>query len=264
MLSTKYRFLWIVVAAVLVPVILNFTIFQFSTPFTFKGDWLGFWANYSGALLGAAVAYFVANSQIEKQVKINQEEQKYNKVVNQLPALVRLKVENEKYIEELTRVEGQWIEILNAHNGIIKDPTEDEDAQGIEKTHLLEAYYPMEPADLGVDQYIEKIDDIDLHIRLIKAFNFYRGFYEAVTFDFQSVWSRVGDYVQDNTEEAAASIPGEIRDEIRLVMNKTEIYSKKKETVWDDLHDNNWIKEFNELLQCINAEIETIKRLREK
>ncbi|MCM3641414.1 hypothetical protein M4D68_09720 [Priestia aryabhattai] len=72
--NIKEKKFWLTTVAVLAaPAVLNFTIFQFNTPWTYgEGDeWLSFWGNYSGGLISAYVAYFIANSQIEKQAKID-------------------------------------------------------------------------------------------------------------------------------------------------------------------------------------------------
>ncbi|MDA2738032.1 hypothetical protein PDQ75_23020 [Bacillus cereus group sp. Bc015] len=63
---TWKEFLIVIICFVLTPVILNYVLFTWRAPRVYgDGDtWLGFWGNYSGAFVGALVALWIANRQV--------------------------------------------------------------------------------------------------------------------------------------------------------------------------------------------------------
>lgn len=64
-----------IIVIVIAPFIVNIFM-SFSTPITVDDDWLGFLGNYSGAIIGGLVAFFIAFYQIEKQKTINEQDDK--------------------------------------------------------------------------------------------------------------------------------------------------------------------------------------------
>ncbi|PGT81581.1 hypothetical protein [Bacillus sp. AFS040349] len=72
MINFKWKYFWLALGAVLlVPFVLNMTIFQFGTSWTFgEGDtWLAFWGNYSGGILSGVVAFMVARLTLAEDKK---------------------------------------------------------------------------------------------------------------------------------------------------------------------------------------------------
>ncbi|WP_309089922.1 hypothetical protein [Domibacillus sp.] len=276
MIDWKSKNFWIAVGfALLIPILLNFTIFKFGAPWNLntygsRADWIAFFGNYLGGILSALVAYFIANSQVEKQLKINLEEKKFDRTINQLPALIRLRIELEKFVEESKKAKREWDGTLEAHNGIVKYPTDDDydpEAPGIEESYLLEATYPMELADSESFKFIEQVEDIDLHVRLIEAFNFYKEFSTALSYDVHSEQSKYSDYTQDDT--GTVQIPSDLREEINLMIARTENASRKKIKMWRIFFEKDVegklkkLKEFESLLGELNDEIERVKTLKD-
>ncbi|EPC8408874.1 TPA: hypothetical protein ROY06_004662 [Bacillus cereus] len=57
------------IAVILVPIIINYGIMSWRAPGVYNGDWLAFFANYCGALIGVFGAYFIAQKQMRTQWK---------------------------------------------------------------------------------------------------------------------------------------------------------------------------------------------------
>lgn len=64
------------IAVILVPIIINYGIMSWRAPGVYNGDWLAFFANYCGALIGVFGAYFIAQKQMKTQWKQVQEQRK--------------------------------------------------------------------------------------------------------------------------------------------------------------------------------------------
>lgn len=160
----------------LAPVILNMTLFQFTTPWTYgDGDeWLSFWGNYSGGLISAVVAYIVANFQIKKQQVINEHE----KTIAQLPSLMRIRIELNKYILELRRVNQERATF------VLTDKVKSD--FGIKAEGPFLSKYTILLFKEENYSLLEKIEDDDLHIKLISCFEFYDDFSKTISLDMYS------------------------------------------------------------------------------
>jgi hypothetical protein len=206
----------------LAPVILNMTLFQFTTPWTYgDGDeWLSFWGNYSGGLISAVVAYIVANFQIKKQQVINEHE----KTIAQLPSLMRIRIELEKYLLELIRVNQERHAVV-----ITKRVKADLNIQA-EGAHLRKytiLLFKEENYNL-----LEKIENDDLHIKLISCFEFYDEFSESISLDVNS--NKEDNFYQVQT-------------------------ISKKETAWRRLDDEDKLNFFKSVIEEVYEEIGTIQ-----
>ncbi|MGE1163216.1 hypothetical protein ACQJ0Y_07905 [Peribacillus simplex] len=224
MFNLKSKTFWKYALIILIfPVVVNFLLFQRQLPWVYgtADNWLSFWGNYTGGLISAFVAYFIANSQIEKQRIINEHE----RTIAQLPSLLRLRIELDKYLWELIRVNQE------RHAFVITEKLKadlDIQAEGdpdLRKYTIL--LFKEENYSL-----LEKIEDDDLHIKLISCFEFYDEFSKSISLDINS-----------NKES-----------------NFYQVQSiSKKETVWRRLHDEDKINFFKSVIGEVYEEIGTIQ-----
>lgn len=249
---------------ILFPIAINFILFQGKFPFAYgNGDvWLGFWGNYSGGVLSAIVAYLVANSQIQKQVQIDIEHRKRDRLIAQLPSLVRIRYELEKYIRQLGKVERE----RELDQGVIDFHIKHSELEGRElnaqkskyETDLLIKKFSIDSLDEGVYQLIEKIDNDDIHIKLIEILKFYEDFSDAVSFDIAKLSYR-NRFSSNNNYE----ITPEAREQEQLKRDLDEEVAKyyvKKEIFWGRFFEENMIEQFKEVLERVNDEIEIVKQ----
>ncbi|MEC0273880.1 hypothetical protein [Peribacillus frigoritolerans] len=201
----------------LFPVVVNFLLFQYKLPWVFgtSDNWLSFWGNYTGGLISAFVAYFIANSQIEKQQIINEHE----RIIAQLPSLMRIRIELNKYILELRRVDQENVLVLTEN--VKAEP----DGPFLRKYTIL--LFKEENYSL-----LEKIEDDDLHIKLIKCFEFYDDFSKTISLDMYS-----------NKED-------------KLYQMQTK---SKKEIAWSSFLDEDKLNFFESVIEEVNEEIATIQ-----
>jgi len=57
----------LIILIIIIPIIMNFSIFKYPTERTngTREDWMGFFSNYSGGIIGGVVAYIIAKFQIQ-------------------------------------------------------------------------------------------------------------------------------------------------------------------------------------------------------
>ncbi|WP_230137702.1 hypothetical protein, partial [Peribacillus frigoritolerans] len=154
MFNLKSKTFWSYALIILIfPAVVNFLLFQSKLPWVFgtADNWLSFWGNYTGGLISAFVAYFIANSQIEKQRIINEHE----RTIAQLPFLMRIRIELDKYILELRRVnqERKAIAITDKVKADFHIQAERPDLRKYTILLFKEENYSL----------LEKIEDDDLH-----------------------------------------------------------------------------------------------------
>ncbi|MCK2020773.1 hypothetical protein [Peribacillus frigoritolerans] len=211
----------------LFPVVVNFMLFQRQLPWVFgtADNWLSFWGNYTGGLISAFVAYFIANSQIEKQRIINQHE----KTIAQLPSLMRIRIELNKYILELRRVNQERAVFV-----LTEDIKGDFDIQAegpfLSKYTIL--LFKEENYSL-----LEKIEDDDLHIKLISCFEFYDDFSKTISLDMYS--NKDDNFYQMQT-------------------------ISKKQNVWERFYEESQLSIFEQVLDEVSKEIADIQKKKEK
>lgn len=227
-------------ALLLVPVVLNMTIFQFGTRFTYgDGDeWLSFWGNYSGGILSAFVAYYVANSQIKKQLEIDMLKQRQTNLINQLPALIRIRMELGRLRGQLFQANSEMQSYITENGGLQSNTN----PAGIPSGVAYHKTIQVEQMREDVWIYIEKIDDVNLQVKLMEAFEFYKDFSEAAREEIKH-FSSVG--LNTDQEE----------------WNKLH---KKKSRIWYQFYHQNAPINFGILYKRIDDELEKVKALKEK
>jgi len=268
--------MFFITGVLVVPLILNFIVYSEGFPFVYgNGDtWLSFWGNYLGGILSAIVAYIVANSQIKKQLRLDMAKEQFNKRVNQLPALVRVKLEMEKYINELEETKKKREKYIKDNGGIRKKADEYDDfdeflqskREGIPEFEVTELHYYMESPEENVFSYIEKIEDIDLHVDLIHCFNFYRVFSEAINFNMKIADEQIRALdveVEKSIGDGEFDKVHKLNNEKGAIRRVTNTFYAKKKSSWEALYEKDLINFFINVLDRLNKEIELVRKMKE-
>lgn len=227
MFDLKRKTFWSYALIILIfPAVVNFLLFQSKLPWVFgtADNWLSFWGNYTGGLISAFVAYFIANSQIEKQQIINEHE----RIIAQLPSLMRIRIELNKYILELRRVDQENVFVLTEN--VKADFGIQDEGPFLRKYTIL--LFKEENYSL-----LEKIEDNDLHIKLIRCFEFYDDFSKTISLDMYS-----------NKED-------------KLYQMQTK---SKKEIAWSSFLDEDKLNFFESVIEEVNEKIATIQEKKQK
>ncbi|MGE1103402.1 hypothetical protein [Peribacillus simplex] len=208
----KSKAFWFSLGAVLIaPVLLNITIFQFGTSVTYgDGDeWLSFWGNYAGGILSGLVAFGVA------RVTLNEDRKKhrYDLYMSQLPSLIRIRMEMEKIRTNIEKAYEQKAKLIKS---------------GESRSDYNVEEYPLfvELVDKEKWSYLDKIQDIDLQVKLIEIKEFYNTFSNSLVYDgifekerFSELIVSIGlhkqEYNPDNTTVEQMEKYRKIEDELQ-------------------------------------------------
>ncbi|MGE1103403.1 hypothetical protein [Peribacillus simplex] len=185
---------------------------------------LSFWGNYTGGIISAFVAYFIANSQIEKQRLINEHE----RTIAQLPSLMRIRIELDKYILELIRVNQERDVFVLTEK--VKADFNIEGVPDLGRFTIL--LFKEENYSL-----LEKIENDDLHIKLIRCFEFYDDFSKTISLDMNS--NKEDNFFQMQT-------------------------ISKKEIAWRSFLEEDKLSFFQSVLKEVYEEIATIQEKKKK
>lgn len=176
--KTKGFWVTVLAAVLLVPFILNSTLFQFTTPLTYQGgDWLSFWGNYSGGILSAVVAFIVARMTMNAEIS----KHSYDIRVGQLPGLVRIKMEMEKINRNLEKAYNSRKNNIKRCAGTDVHPEE----------------VPIEVDLLDKDKwiYLDRVQNIDLQVRLIEIQEFYEKWSSSLRYDAITEKKKFGELI---------------------------------------------------------------------
>ncbi|MCZ4246975.1 hypothetical protein O2313_05435 [Bacillus amyloliquefaciens] len=165
-LKDKKFWLKVIVAILLIPFVLNMTLFQFNTRFTYQGgDWLSFWGSYLGGFSSGIIALIVALATIREDRK----KYSYDMVLKQLPVMVRIKMELEKIINNVDRATT------------VKNDTEESPL--FPKVNESLYMVDVELVDKEKWDSLDKLQDIDLQVKLLELRQFYETFSESLRYD---------------------------------------------------------------------------------
>lgn len=248
MFNLKSKTFWKYALIILVfPVVVNLLLFQYKLPWVFgtADNWLSFWGNYTGGIISAFVAFYIANDQIKKQIL----KEKFDKQVNQLPALVRLKNELEGYIDELKRVKIEREEFI-ANNG--------------EGEKLDIKHYNIKPVEQEDFSLLKLVENVDLHVDLITCLSFYRDFANALQYNIDTAGDRLKELVQLEMKMGRMYFPSELLREMKTLDEEIEIFLKKKRNNWNTFYEKNMLDKFSGVLARLSEEIEFVKKIKEK
>ncbi|MCY8123045.1 hypothetical protein MOC55_13630 [Bacillus spizizenii] len=165
-LKDKKFWLKVIAAILLIPFVLNMTLFQFTTRFTYQGgDWLSFWGSYLGGFSSGIIALIVALATIREDRK----KYSYDLVIKQLPVMVRIKMELEKIINNIDRA-----------TRVKKD---NEELPLFSEDYEFLYMADVELIDKEKWDSLDKIQDIDLQVKLLELRQFYETFSDSLRYD---------------------------------------------------------------------------------
>ncbi|MFB5661990.1 hypothetical protein [Alteribacillus sp. HJP-4] len=245
--------------ALIFPIILNFVLFSGTSRFAFGNGntWLNFWGSYSGSLISAAVAYFIASSQV-KNVKKQMDRQleddllrdKFNRTIDQLPALISLEEELTNAVNGMLLAESNRDFLLKE----FKDLTEEESYQ----IKYNEKYF--RETNL---KYIDKVERTDLQVEIMEDLRFYDRFRSAISME-------VPDYKELETLYSKLNSVNDMDEKLliqhhilRLETEKDHLKSLKKD-IWEQFFDNEILEKTQNTLSKLEEEIHTTKKLIDK
>ncbi|MGG3623129.1 hypothetical protein ABES25_06140 [Bacillus gobiensis] len=273
MLKTFWKYALIILIVSLFPVVINLALYQ--KIFFGKGnDWLSFWGNYSGGLISAIVAYIVANSQIQKQQKLDLVKEKYARTINQLPALLRIKIELEKYIKELHNVKNEREGFIQRNGGIRKKAEEYDSpeeffvakVEGVPEYEINEKHYEMELPQSNCFTYLEKVENIYLHIDLITCFNFYSDFSKAMNYNIvlaDKKWAEQDESIKGLISNGQFAKLRVLTEQMGSTYHETTVYYDKKKSCWETFYEEDMLSKFNEVFNRLDDEITNVKQIKE-
>lgn len=264
MINIKNKKFWFTTVAVLAaPAILNFTIFQFTTPWTYgDGDeWLSFWGSYSGGLISAYVAYFIANSQIKKQVKIDQ----YTNYVSQLPALMRIQMELKRYLTDIKEVQKKRSYNVTkfSSSGEFNRIEDEETLEALVQAEADSKRYEIRTFDPNLFNVLEKIEDTELHLKLISCFQFYEDFSSIIVTDIEILEERKTKVIDKLILKGKSLDMCYVNDEVERIDSEMLHLLSKRDDVWKTFDDENMLDKFEIVLLEVMNEIENIKRAKD-
>ncbi|WP_235289810.1 hypothetical protein [Paenibacillus tarimensis] len=256
----------------LLPVALNYILFSWKMP-GLVGDlnsWMGFISNYSGGIIGGIVAFIITKSQIQAQ----KEENKINRMIDQLPYVTKLRFEINKLKENLNSIKR----ISEGSKGIQDLSTPSELAKGLSGTLFLQGilserrYTPLflDKLDKQIWNEVHFINDIQLQTKVIETFNTFDNIFNTLQYDLPRKWIRLDEVdklierLKSKDDKSITEIEQlrKYHNEYSNLLLQNNIYSNKKHQVWDGLFQNNFYFEtIEEVSSVIDEKINEINIL---
>lgn len=289
---TKREFLTIGAFVIVTPLVLNYILFTWRAPWVY-GDgnvWLGFWGNYSGGFVGALVAMWIANrqaseqrkvlkQQIEDQRTLDIEKEERVRAINQLPSLVKIQYELVGLEEQLWNVHA---DMQNKENTSKEETIRNQNARvfkgeyryietlkekinnGTYKltTKFMNDTYNMDNLKDEVYTYLEKIENVELHIQLIECLNFYRDFSLAVNYDLLKAQDEALDIIKSVT--ASEDKKKELMKQFMKLNKEKNLHHLNKQGGWKDFYEKGMLLQFRDVLANVKKEIEVVKEIQQK
>ncbi|MEC0273883.1 hypothetical protein [Peribacillus frigoritolerans] len=282
MFNLKSKTFWKYALIILLfPAVVNFLLFQYKLPWVFgtADNWLSFWGNYTGGLVSAFVAYVVAYSQIEKQqilansqIKKQQQIELHNRIIAQLPSLMRIRLELSNYSMELRKVKQEREAYVAVQGEILGKkiyfpkpeysmPSLEEKMEKYEHRANL-GRYTIDLFDKNNYILLEKIENDDLHLKLITCFNFYDDFSKAVTIDLVPLEKKI----EEHRPGPKTTTSLDMNKVLQSSIARTELvdYISKKQIIWKKFFEESQLSIFEQVLDEVNKEIADIQKRKEK
>ncbi|MGE1163214.1 hypothetical protein ACQJ0Y_07895 [Peribacillus simplex] len=266
MFNLKSKTFWKYALIILLfPAVVNFLLFQYKLPWVFgtADNWLSFWGNYTGGLVSAFVAYVVAYSQIEKQqiladsqIKKQQQIEMHNRIIAQLPSLMRIRLELSNYCMELRKVKQEREVYIAVQSRFHEEKMEDPEYRANLGRYMIELF------DKNNYSLLEKIENDDLHLKLITCFNFYDDFSKALAFDLSPLEKKMDVVDEEQKLSLTTTSSVDMNKVLQSSVARIEYadYVSKKQIVWNKLFEESQISTFEKVLKEVYMEIADIKR----
>ena len=244
------------------PVAVNYIVFLGRLPSVFgsSDNWLSFWGNYTGGILSAVVAYIVAKLQIRNQKNLDRRKE----IIGQLPSLLRIEIELKKYYPEILRVIEHRENLIRAHGGICT--FEDDDEEGISEYELNGFQYKIEKFDDEHFKLLENISNINLHIDLIKCFQFYKEFSIALNIDTAPLEERIDEIVKEQVDYHDlnnGNFNRNLTDEANKINEDKSTIEDLKEKAWEKAMKENMSEKFDKVIKDLEIEIKEVIKVKE-
>ncbi|MCP1122935.1 hypothetical protein NKR74_06235 [Bacillus sp. 3103sda1] len=186
---TWKEFFIVIICFVLTPVILNRVLFTWRSSRAYgNGDtWLGFWGNYSGAFVGALVALWIANRQVNDSRDLELEKEQRQGKVAQLQPLIIATRELDEIIWSLKKIDIIRMKDLKSVRGELL-----QQKGGVELTYdelvktkkeVESKVYKLRPINDNLISSLHLIDDIDLQATLYSKVIQYQDFLKVLLID---------------------------------------------------------------------------------
>lgn len=235
----KYRkiSLILITASIIPPIVLNFTVFEYSTEKANGklSDWFTFFGGYSGGIIGGIVAFIVARYQIDKQ----SENEHIKMLASELPVYIAIGLELEKILLQL----DSYIKLQEEH----KKKYNDEEIK-------LNLYYKSIPMDALIwDRWdhLWKISDPVLLGEMLKFNESFKRTIEVLEFDIEAF-----ELEYNNKKMISNTEYGLSRDQLYLEAIKRDKVHYWKEIVYckekANLINNKIITKQQDILNLIN------------
>lgn len=241
-----------IVGIIVVPLLVNGIMFMPSL-WSVRGshsDWISFFGNISGGIIGALVALFIARNEINMQ-KNNEEE---NRKINQMHGLIRVKFELNKIIKNFKMLE--YIKVKFPINELDYD------------YHLYK--HEIDPLN---DEYWSSLnlDDIELELNLLDLKDFYEKFRRSLALDISEVKIKIQDENIKLHEIELSSLEPfdfmvkqkEIKQNIMELESEIGNMEHLKKLQWDTYYIRNFYEKSIELLSELDNNILQIENLKE-
>ncbi|MED1795003.1 hypothetical protein P4V54_20215 [Brevibacillus nitrificans] len=250
-LGMRKKYVFLVIGAITVPIAINYVLFSWRAPGVVgdSNSWLGFLANYSGGILGGIIAYIVAKIQIDAQ-KIADKKKEFS---GQLPTLMKVKMELEKFKQALGNVKKE---------GLTKEKFE------------VNTYYftPMEKIDERNWSLLDLIVDTKLLAKVLILKNKYALFIEALAYDLNITYVIIEDAkINKEKLEQLKNQKGTLSENEELEIKRLNgVYHRNrweniqmkqlKAGFWDDLFHGDLEEKIEECLEEISDIIFQIEK----
>ncbi|MDN4073344.1 hypothetical protein [Fictibacillus terranigra] len=184
-------------------------------------------------------------------------------IIGQLPSLLRIEIELKKYYSEIIRVKEHRESLIRAHGGICT--FENDDEEGISEYELNGMQYKMEIFDDEHFKLLENISDINLHINLIKCFQFYKEFSTALNSDTIPLDNRIDEIVKEQVDHIDMNgyTNSNLNYEANKINDEKSTIEDLKERAWKKALEDKVTEDFQKVIEDLEKEIEKVKDIKE-
>lgn len=221
----------------------------------------------------------ILKQQIEDQRMLDIEKEERVRAINQLPSLVKIQYELEGLEEQLWNVHAYMQNKENASKeetiytqnarvfkGEYKyiEKIKEEVNNGIYKLTIkfMNDTYNMNNLKDEVYTYLEKIENVELHIQLIECLNFYRDFSLALNYDLPKAQDEALNIIKSVT--ASEDKKREIMNQFMKLNKEKNLHHLNKQGRWKDFYKKGMLLQFRDALDNVKKEIEVVKEIQQK
>lgn len=251
----------LILLVISVPVLINYLLMTWKAPGV-VGDansWLGFFANYSGGIIGGIVALYVARYQLQQQTLEQIKNEEVTKYINQLPALLKIKFELNKFKESVEKA----YTTKHSYKEFIKDKRETMEEV---EDEVIEASYKMYQLNEENWKDIGLIQDVDIQVSLIEIKNFYQDIQYILSHDLKES-SRRAEHLEMLNRDSLfnTGFPNsEVLTDLREIEIELSHMMDSKKTAWEELDEKDFLNVVKGHIDIIDVAINVVREFMEK